>query len=116
MSLVIYGIRNCDTIKKNPEMAGFPCHIAYRFHDYRKDGLSSERLQEFITALGWQALLNKRGTTYRGLSDAAKQGLDEQSAMLLMLEQPALIKRPLLHTPQGYLLGFDEAQFQTLLG
>jgi Spx/MgsR family transcriptional regulator len=115
MSLVIYGIRNCDTIKKT--LKWLDSHaIAYRFHDYRKDGLSSELLQEFITALGWQALLNKRGTTYRGLSDAAKQGLDEQSAMLLMLEQPALIKRPLLHTPHGYLLGFDETQFQTLLG
>ncbi len=115
MSLVIYGIRNCDTIKKS--MKWLDSHaIDYRFHDYRKDGLSVELLQQFITALGWQALINTRGTTYRGLSDAIKQELDEQSAIRLMLEQPALIKRPLIATQQGYLLGFDETQFQALLG
>ena len=115
MSLVIYGIRNCDTIKKT--MRWLDAHaIDYRFHDYRKDGLSTELLQQFITALGWQALINTRGTTFRGLSDAVKQGLDEQSAIRLMLEHPALIKRPLIATQQGYLLGFDETKFQALLG
>lgn len=73
-------------------------------------------MRQFITTLGWQALINTRGTTYRGLSAEVKQGLDEQSALRLMLEQPALIKRPLIATRQGYLLGFDEAQFQALLG
>lgn len=79
--------------------------------------LSTSRINlQFITTLGWQALINTRGTTYRALSDEAKQGLDEQSAIRLMLEQPALIKRPLIATQQGYLLGFDEAQLQALLG
>ena len=115
MRPVIYGIRNCDTIKKSLKWLDEQA-IDYQFHDYRKDGLPAELLQEFIAQLGWEALLNKRGTTYRTLSEASKQGLDEPSALRLMLEQPALIKRPLLRVNDTYLLGFDEAQYRALLG
>ena len=115
MRPVIYGIRNCDTIKK--ALKWLDNHsIDYQFHDYRKEGLPTELLQEFVARLGWEALLNKRGTTYRAHSEAAKQGLDEPSALQLMLEQPALIKRPLLRVDDTYLLGFDEARYQALLG
>ena len=115
MRPVIYGIRNCDTIKK--ALKWLDNHsIDYQFHDYRKEGLPTELLQEFVARLGWEALLNKRGTTYRALSEAAKQGLDEPSALQLMLEQPALIKRPLLRMDDTYLLGFDEDRYQALLG
>ena len=115
MRPVIYGIRNCDTIKKSLKWLDEQA-IDYQFHDYRKDGLPAELLQEFVAQLGWEALLNKRGTTYRTLSEASKQGLDEPSALRLMLEQPALIKRPLLRVNDTYLLGFDEARYQALLG
>ena len=115
MRPVIYGIRNCDTIKKSLKWLDEQA-IDYQFHDYRKDGLPAELLQEFVAQLGWEALLNKRGTTYRTLSEASKQDLDEPSALRLMLEQPALIKRPLLRVDDTYLLGFDEARYQALLG
>lgn len=115
MRPVIYGIRNCDTIKKTLKWLDHQA-IDYRFHDYRKDGLTSKLLQEFVARLGWEALLNKRGTTYRALSEAVKQNLNEPSALRLMLEQPALIKRPLLRMDDTYLLGFDEARYQALLG
>lgn len=115
MRPVIYGIRNCDTIKKTLKWLDNQA-VDYRFHDYRKEGLTSELLQEFVARLGWEALLNKRGTTYRALSEAIKQSLDEPSALRLMLEQPALIKRPLLRVDDTYLLGFDEARYQALLG
>ena len=115
MRPVIYGIRNCDTIKKSLKWLDEQA-IDYQFHDYRKDGLPAELLQEFVAQLGWEALLNKRGTTYRTLSEASKQGLDEPSALRLMLEQPALIKRPLLRVNDTYLLSFDEAQYRALLG
>ena len=115
MRPVIYGIRNCDTIKKSLKWLDEQA-IDYQFHDYRKDGLPAELLQEFVAQLGWEALLNKRGTTYRTLSEASKQDLDEPSALRLMLEQPALIKRPLLRVNDTYLLGFDEARYQALLG
>ena len=115
MSLVIYGIRNCDTIKKTLKWLDSQA-ISYRFHDYRKEGLSPELLAEFAVNLGWEALLNKRGTTYRVLSEELKAQLDERSALALMLAQPALIKRPLLVLDHRYLLGFDESQYQALLG
>ena len=115
MSVVVYGIRNCDTIKKTLKWLDAQA-VTYRFHDYRKDGLSPELLAEFAVNLGWEALLNKRGTTYRALDEEIKSRLDEPLAMTLMLAQPAMIKRPLLVCDHHYLLGFDESQYQALLG
>ncbi len=115
MSVVVYGIRNCDTIKKTLKWLDSRA-IGYRFHDYRKDGLSPELLAEFVEKLGWESLINKRGTTYKALDDELKSRLDERSAMQLMLAQPAMIKRPLLVVNHHYLLGFDENQYQALLG
>jgi len=115
MNVVVYGIRQCDTLKKALKWLEVQ-HISHRFHDYRKDGLSPALLDEFIQALGWEALLNRRGTTYRALSDACKSSLDADSARQLMLEQPAIIKRPLLVLNGHYQLGFDEASYQTLFG
>jgi len=115
MNVVVYGIRQCDTLKKALKWLEAQ-HISYRFHDYRKDGLPPALLDEFIAALGWEALLNRRGTTYRALSDACKSSLDAGSARTLMLEQPAIIKRPLLVLDHHYHLGFDEAGYQALFG
>ncbi|MGL4205282.1 MAG: ArsC family reductase [Aeromonadaceae bacterium] len=115
MSVVVYGIRNCDTIKKTLKWLD-ERGLSYRFHDYRKDGLSPELLAEFVAQLGWESLLNKRGTTYRALDAEVKNRLDDHTARELMLSQPAIIKRPLLVFNHHYLLGFDEHQYQDLLG
>jgi Spx/MgsR family transcriptional regulator len=113
---VMYGIKNCDTIKK---ARGFltAAGIDYRFHDYRADGLSDAQLQEFIDALGYTTLLNTRGTTWRKLPEAEREAVtDADSAKALMLAQPAMIKRPLLRTPDGTLLaGFSETTYQNAI-
>ncbi|MEQ9721797.1 ArsC family reductase [Yersinia alsatica] len=115
-SLRLYGIKNCDTIKKARrwlEEQG----IAYQFHDYRVDGLSDERLQGFINKLGWEPLLNTRGTTWRKLPQAQRDAItDAPTAKVLMLEQPAIIKRPLLEATNGaMLLGFNIESYQNFI-
>jgi Spx/MgsR family transcriptional regulator len=112
--MMLYGIKNCDTIKKARrylEQAG----VDYQFHDYRQDGLDPTLLAEFAAKLGWQQLLNTRGTTWRALSKADKTDLNEQKALSLMLAQPALIKRPVLVNAEHYLLGFTEQSYQTFI-
>ncbi|MCE0801878.1 ArsC family reductase [Buttiauxella sp. S04-F03] len=110
--IILYGIKNCDTIKKARrwlETQG----VEYQFHDYRVDGLNAELLNSFIAALGWEALLNTRGTTWRKLDEAHRASItDAQTAAALMLEMPAIIKRPLLYAPgQPMLLGFNESNY-----
>jgi arsenate reductase len=109
MQPVIYGIRNCDTMKKAfAWLAGEG--IAYRFHDYRKDGLDAATARAWCAELGCDALLNRRGTTWRKLSaEQQAQAVDgDDAAVALMLEQPSVIRRPLLALPAGDLLvGFD---------
>lgn len=114
--LTLYGIKSCDTIKKARqwlERQG----ISYKFHDYRTDGLNAAQLQNFIRILGWQALLNTRGTTWRKLSETIRKSIDNpQAASVLMLEHPTLIKRPLLETLDGkLLLGFMVEDYQQML-
>ncbi|WP_455819945.1 ArsC family reductase [Pseudomonas cerasi] len=111
-TLIMYGIKNCDTIKKARkylESQG----VDYRFHDYRADGLDAALLQRFIDTLGWQALLNTRGTTWRKLEESERNAVDNPAtALKLMLAQPAIIKRPLLCAPDGsMLLGFSETTY-----
>ncbi|PAX02504.1 ArsC family reductase, partial [Acinetobacter baumannii] len=105
--LTMYGIKNCDTIKKARRW--LEAHqIEYRFHDYRADGLERAQLDTFIAELGWQALLNTRGTTWRKLDESLRNSIDNaDAAAALMLEMPAIIKRPLLCAPgRPMLLGF----------
>ncbi|MDF7680654.1 ArsC family reductase [Enterobacteriaceae bacterium ESL0689] len=114
--LTLYGIKNCDTIRKARRW--LDAHqIAYRFHDYRLDGLDRELLDTFIAELGWQALLNTRGTTWRKLDAHVRDSIDNaDAAATLMLEMPAIIKRPLLCIPgQPMLLGFNELTYNTLI-
>lgn len=113
---VMFGIKNCDTIKKARRFLT-AAGIDYHFHDYRADGLSEAMLQEFIDALGYEALLNTRGTTWRKLPEAEREAVtDASSARTLMLAHPAMIKRPLLRTPDGTLLaGFNEATYQNAI-
>lgn len=112
----LYGIKNCDTIKKARRYLAAQ-QVAHHYHDYRADGLTAERLQGFIDSLGWQALLNTRGTTWRKLSEEEKAAVDNaQAAAALMLAQPALIKRPLLAAADGsMLLGFNETDYQQFI-
>ncbi|HBR1718167.1 ArsC family reductase [Klebsiella sp. GG_Kp174] len=111
--LTMYGIKNCDTIKKARRW--LEAHqIDYRFHDYRADGLDRAQLDTFFAELGWQALLNTRGTTWRKLDESLRNSIDNaDAAAALMLEMPAIIKRPLLCAPgRPMLLGFNEASYQ----
>ena len=102
----MYGIRNCDTIKKARawlEARG----IAYDFHDYKVAGIDDGRLRAWAAELGWERLLNRAGTTFRKLPDADKQGLDADKAVALMVAQPSMIKRPVLDLGDRRLVGFD---------
>jgi len=113
----LYGIKNCDTIKKARRWLE-DNNIDYRFHDYRVDGLDADLLQKFIAELGWEALLNTRGTTWRKLDESLRASINNaDSAAALMIEMPAIIKRPLLWTPgQPMLLGFSDSSYQRYFG
>jgi len=111
MALTLYGIPNCDTVKKARrwlDAAGIP----YAFHDFRKDGLDPGKLQGWIDALGWEKLLNRSGTTFRKLSDEQKAGLGALSAKALMLDQPAMIKRPVVEAAGDVSVGFSADEWQ----
>jgi len=104
--LTIYGIKNCDTMKK--AFAWLDEHrIAYEFHDYKKCGISVAKLDAWEKALGWEALLNRRGTTWRKLPETSKSSIHRESALELMQEQTSLIRRPLLESGPLLLCGFD---------
>lgn len=112
--VTIYGIKNCDSMRK--AMRWLDAHnISYQFHDYRKDGLSQAMLKRWADELGWEALLNRRGTTWRKLPEAQREQINQTRAIALMATQPALIKRPLLDVAGQKLLGFAEADYKKLL-
>ena len=113
---VMYGIKNCDTIKKARSYLT-DSGIDYRFHDYRVDGVDDALLQTFIDQLGYEALLNTRGTTWRKLPEAERNAVnDAASAKAIMLAQPAIIKRPVLAAPNGELLvGFKDSVYQAFI-
>jgi len=113
MPVVLYGIKNCDTIKKAKNWLT-DNGVEFTFHDYRKDGLDSTLLSTLETALGWEAMVNKRGTTWRKLPDDVKDNIDKTSALAIMLENPAIIKRPILNTGSSLELGFKPDHYQQL--
>jgi arsenate reductase len=101
----IYGIKNCDTMKK--ARAWLDGHgVAYDFHDYKSEGIAKDKLKRWSDQLGWETLLNRAGTTFRKLPDDDKQGLNERKALALMLAQPSMIKRPVLEMGAKLLVGF----------
>jgi arsenate reductase len=115
MNPTLYGIRNCDTVKK--ARAWLDAHgIAYDFHDYKTAGIDQARLAAWIGELGWETLLNRGGTTFRKLPDADRQGLDERKAIALMLDQPSMIRRPVLDLGDRRLAGFSEDVYGQALG
>jgi arsenate reductase len=107
----LFGIKNCDTIKKARNWLT-ENSIEHQFHDYRVDGLEQIQLERWCNELGWEQVLNRRGTTWRKLPDEIKNTIDENSAITLMLEQPSMIKRPLLESGTQRLLGFKAAEYQ----
>lgn len=109
----LYGIKNCDTIKKARKWLESNA-IDYQFHDYRADGLDTTWLATTETHLGWEALLNKRGTTFRQLSDEQKSHLHKDKVLDLLATHPAMIKRPVLIHDGQYYLGFNEGQYQEI--
>ncbi|WP_218309465.1 ArsC family reductase [Alteromonas antoniana] len=109
----MYGIPNCDTIKKAKKWLEAN-DIAFQFHDYRKDGVDADWLEQAAEALGWENLLNKRGTTYRQLSEEQKAGMDQTKALALLREYPAMIKRPVLEHNSSLHLGFKPGQYEDI--
>jgi arsenate reductase len=103
LAITIYGIKNCDTMKK--ARAWLDKHgVTYAFHDYKTAGIERERLEGWSKKVGWETLLNNAGTTFRKLPDKDKNGLDAKKAVALMLAQPSMIKRPVLDLGAGKLL------------
>ncbi len=111
--LIVYGIPNCDTCRKARKWLDGQ-GIAHRFHDLRADGLPAELLAAWIAELGWEALLNRRGTTWRKLPEDDKRRVDEAGAGSLMQHHPTLIKRPVFDLGDRRLVGFGEAERDAL--
>ena len=106
--VTLYGIPNCDTVKRARAWLG-ERGVAYTFHDYKKAGVDPARLAAWIDRLGWETLLNRRGTTFRALPEADRQQLDAAKAARLMIAQPSLIKRPVVEAGGDLLVGFNPA-------
>jgi arsenate reductase len=115
MPVTIYGIKNCDTMKKARawlEERG----VAYAFHDYKAAGIERERLERWEKKVGWETLLNRAGTTFRKLPDKDKNGLDARKATALMLKEPSMIKRPVLELGDGKILvGFKPELYEAAI-
>ena len=109
----MYGIKNCDTIKKARtwlEKQG----VAYDFHDYKASGIGRPVLEAWVKKLGWEVLLNRAGTTFKKLPDSDKEGLTEKKAIALMLAQPSMIKRPMLEAKGKLTVGFKPEEYKKL--
>ena len=114
-STIIYGIKNCDTMKK--ARAWLDSNgVAYEFHDYKTAGAPKDKLKAWCDEAGWETLLNRAGTTFRALPDADKEGLNERKAIALMLAQPSMIKRPVLDVGGKLLVGFKSELYEKALG
>lgn len=111
--VIVYGIKNCDTVKK---ACAWLTHnnIDFQFHDFRKDGLTSSKVQQWTKHLEWDKLLNRRGTTWRNLSDQQKENLNLPRAQKLMVEQPTLIKRPVVEYGKHVTVGFSQDSYSEL--
>jgi arsenate reductase len=110
MSLVLFGIRSCDTCRK--ARSWLDGHgIAYRYHDMRLDGLPATALNGWVKRVGWEAVLNRRSVTWRKIPDVDRQIVDSAAATALMLEYPTVIKRPILCHGRGILIGFDADEY-----
>jgi len=114
VAVTIYGIRNCDTMKKARAWLD-DRGVAYQFHDYKVAGLERQRLEAWAATVGWETLLNRAGTTFRKLPDKDRDGLTEKKAIALMLAQPSMIKRPVLDVDGTLLVGFRPDHYASVL-
>jgi Spx/MgsR family transcriptional regulator len=113
-TITIYGIKNCETMKK--ARAWLEKHgVDYVFHDYKTEGIERERLEQWCKKVGWETLLNRAGTTFRKLPESEKASVDARKAMKLMLEQPSMIKRPVLELGGELLVGFGPENYSTMI-
>ena len=111
----IYGIKNCDTMKK--ARSWLEAHkIAHDFHDYKTSGIDKATLEGWVKKVGWQVLLNRAGTTFRKLPDGDKEDITEEKALALMLAQPSMIKRPVLDIKGRLTVGFKPEEYKRLFG
>jgi Spx/MgsR family transcriptional regulator len=115
MTVTIYGIKNCDTMQKAFKWLDAR-GVAYDFHDYKKAGVTKAELARWCDAAGWPAVLNRAGTTFRKLDDAAKQELTQDKAIALMIGQPSMIKRPILEADGKLEIGFKLERYAALFG
>src|SRR5690349_10675059 len=114
MSITIYGIKNCDTMKKARALLDKK-GVAYDFHDYKTKGIDKASLEAWVRKAGWESLLNRAGTTFRKLPDKDKAGINEKKAIALMLAQPSMIRRPVLELGGGKILvGFKPEEYAKL--
>ena len=114
MTITAYGIPNCDTVKK--ARSWLDEHgLVHAFHDYKKYGANAYRVKAWCNSFGWEAVLNRAGTTFRKLPESDKVGLEETKAIALMLAQPSMIKRPVVEYPGGLLIGFKPAEWEAAL-
>ncbi|MDT0617318.1 arsenate reductase [Salinisphaera sp. P385] len=114
MNVILYGLKNCDTTRKAGQWLA-TAGIDHAFVDLRDEGIAAERLGRWLEALGWEALLNKRSTTWRELPDADKQAIDATRAHELLARHPTLIKRPVLEHGSDLLVGFSAARYEATL-
>ncbi len=115
MTITLYGIANCDTVKKARQWLDAQ-GLAYAFHDYRKQGAEPARIARWVEQAGWEKLLNRAGTTFRKLPEADRTGLDAGQAVAVMAANPSCIKRPVVEHPGGLLVGFKQAEWAAELG
>ena len=114
-AVTIYGIKNCDTMKK--ARAWLDEHgVAYAFHDYKAAGIERAKLEGWAREVGWETLLNRAGRTFRTLPESEQKGVTEKKAIALMLEQPSMIKRPVLDVGGRLLVGFKPEQYVKMFG
>lgn len=113
--ITVYGIKNCDTVKKALKWLA-ENNIEHKLHDYRVDGLGANWLTQAEAQFGWEALVNKRSTTWRNLDSAVKENLDRTTALKVLTEQPTLIKRPIILQDGKALIGFNEAEYKAAFG
>ena len=111
MAITLFGIPNCDTMKKARRWLEAN-DVLYTFHDYKKAGVPEKELKLWVKTIGWEILLNRRGTTWRKLNDSVKENIDEASAIQVMIENPSAIKRPVLEIDDQLLVGFSEDTYK----
>jgi arsenate reductase len=114
MAVTLYGIKNCDTVRKARKWLE-KNHIAYHFHDFRTDGLDGKLINAWLNKVDWKTLLNTRGTSWRKLPESDRQNINKTKAVSLMMTRPALVKRPVLTLGKQCYVGFDEKRYKELL-